>query len=66
MSLLGRLHGWISVGVLGLIYFGVLTPVAVVLRLLGRDALRLRRGDADSYWIPSGPPPAPERLERPY
>lgn len=48
--------------VTGLLYFLVITPFALVFRLIGRDALRLRKDpSASSYWIPrqpSGPDPA--------
>ena len=36
---------------LGGIYFLLITPVAVVGRLLGRDPLRMRRKVQPSYWI---------------
>ena len=48
----------------GLMFFAVFTPVAVILRLLGKDLLRLRfdRG-ATTYWIIRTPPgPAPETM----
>ena len=35
---------------MGIIFFGVLTPTGVVTRLLGRDALRRQRG-ASTYWV---------------
>lgn len=38
--------------ILGLVYYGVLTPMALALRLTGRDALRLKRPDAGTYWVP--------------
>jgi hypothetical protein len=55
------LHNVVNPLVLGGIYFLVFTPVALVMRLAGRDALR-RKLDAEvkSYWIdrtPPGPPP---------
>ena len=37
--------------VLGAIFFLILTPVALVTRLFGRDELRLKRKSVDSYWI---------------
>lgn len=42
----------VSVALLGILFFGVLTPVNLVFRLVGRDALQRRfdRG-ASSYWI---------------
>ena len=37
---------------IGVLYFCVLTPAALVIRLTGRDALRLRLDPgAPSYWI---------------
>jgi hypothetical protein len=53
-SALGRvLHRVVSPVVLGVLYFGVLTPFAIVFRLTRPDALRLRWDrSAESYWIP--------------
>jgi hypothetical protein len=54
------LHRIVSPVVLGAIYFGVFAPVAFVLRLRGRDALRLRRDSAaTSYWLTRDPPGPP-------
>ncbi|MBZ5526244.1 MAG: hypothetical protein LAP21_28840 [Acidobacteriia bacterium] len=41
--------------VLGIIFFGILTPITVVTRLFGRDALRLKRRAVNSYWIDRDP-----------
>lgn len=38
---------------LGIVYFLVLTPTGIVMRLLGRQPLR-REAEDDSYWIPKG------------
>jgi hypothetical protein len=58
--LLGQLLGRIvSPIVLGLIFFVLLTPIAVITRLFGRDELKLKRRDVASHWIvrtPPGPP----------
>jgi hypothetical protein len=50
--------------VLGGLFFLVVTPVALVARLAGKDFLRLRRNSqASSYWITRDPPgPAPESM----
>jgi len=50
--------GWVvSRILLALVYFTVVTPTGLVLRLLGRDALRLRKPEnLESYWVPK---PAP-------
>jgi uncharacterized membrane protein YhaH (DUF805 family) len=56
--LLGKIVSPIALGIL---FYGVLTPLAIVIRLTGKDPLRLRLDPrADSYWIvrkPPGPPP---------
>jgi hypothetical protein len=51
---LGLLLGMIVAPiVMGLIYFVVITPMAFVARLLGKDFLRLRRDPAaPTYWLP--------------
>jgi hypothetical protein len=50
--------GWaVSHVVLGILYYGVFTPVGLFFKLIGRDALARRyRPDLDSYWEPK---PAP-------
>ena len=42
--------------VLGAIFFLVITPVALIGRLLRRDELRIKRTNASSYWIDRAPP----------
>jgi len=55
---LGELMGrFVSPLVLGVIFFGVFTPVGLVMRLCGRDALARRFEPArKSYWLPRDPP----------
>ena len=49
---LGLLIGMvISPIVLGLIFFGIFTPVSIITRLFGRDELRLRFMKKETYWI---------------
>ena len=47
--------------VLGFLFYVVITPAGLIMRLLGKDPLRLRIDrTAESYWIerrPPGPPP---------
>ena len=54
--LLGRI---VSPVVLGVLFFAIVTPVALIGKLFGRDSLRLRRRkEATSHWIqrdPAGP-----------
>jgi hypothetical protein len=45
--------GWaVSRLALGAMFYVMFTPIALVFKLAGRDALRVRRGPADSYWMP--------------
>jgi hypothetical protein len=46
----------VSPVVLGIIFFVVLSPVAAITRLFGRDELRLKRNSGPSYWIDRTPP----------
>jgi hypothetical protein len=62
---------WIKLGVLlgkvispialGILYYLVFTPLGILMRLAGKDSLRLKFDpDAETYWIerkPPGPPP---------
>ena len=59
------LHRVVSPVAMGIVFFGVITPMALVMRLLGKDPLRLRFDrDAPTYWIDRSPPgPAPESLK---
>jgi len=51
------LHRIVSPITLGLLYFGIITPLALALRLGRRDMLKLRfEPDSDSYWIGRDPP----------
>jgi hypothetical protein len=49
----------VSPVVIGAMFLVIVTPMALIMRAAGRDALRLRRR-ASTYWIrrdPPGPPP---------
>jgi hypothetical protein len=58
------LHRVTSPVILGLLFYGTVTPMGLLLRLLGKDLLRLRFDpDAASYWIERRPPgPAPDTM----
>ncbi len=60
------LHKIVNPVVLGLIFLTTILPIGLLLRLLGKDPLRLRRrADAQSYWIERRPPgPAADSLPR--
>jgi hypothetical protein len=51
--------------VLGLLFFLTVTPLALLMRILGKNPLKLRRDPAaSSYWIRREPPgPSPESMK---
>jgi hypothetical protein len=52
------LHAVMGPLIMGLLYFCVVSPIGVALKILGKDPLRLRRASASTYWIsrePAGP-----------
>jgi len=52
--------GWVVSGILlRLVFYVVLTPVGLLFRAVGRDALRLRRPTTESYWIDHDGPDDP-------
>lgn len=54
---LGQLLGKIvSPIVLGIIFYGLLTPVALISRIIKRDELKLKPRSVSSYWIERDPP----------
>ena len=58
-------RAWFSLGillnmivsplVLGAIFFLLITPVAIVMRIFGRDELKLHKRDVASYWVDKNP-----------
>jgi len=46
--LLGQI---ISPVVMGIIFFLVVTPIAFIMRILGKDVLKLKKKSDNSYWI---------------
>ena len=59
------LHRVVSPVALGILYFCVVTPTGLLLRVFGKDPLKLRMDrTATSYWIARSPPgPAAESLK---
>lgn len=60
------LHAVVNPLIMGLIFFGAVLPTGLMVRLFGKDLLRLKRdASAKSYWIERDPPgPAPESMTR--
>ena len=46
--LLGRI---VSPIIMGLVFFGVVTPTGLIMKLFKKDLLKLKRKDKKSYWI---------------
>jgi hypothetical protein len=59
------LHHIVNPLVMALMFFVVIMPIGLLMRIFGKDPLRLRFDrEAKSYWIPRDPPgPAPESLK---
>ncbi len=50
---LAHVLGWVNSRILlSLVFYCIVTPIALLQRLIGRDALRRRRAPSESYWIP--------------
>ena len=45
------LGGIVSPIVMGLVFFFVVTPISIILRLLKKDTLNLKKNDSMTYWI---------------
>ena len=41
---------------MGIIFFLVVTPIGLIMRLLGKDLLNLRYNENKSYWIEKNDP----------
>ena len=50
--ILGRIMNPI---IMGVIFFGIFTPMALFMRLVGRDELKLRFTEQNTYWIKRDP-----------
>ena len=61
------LHKVVNPVVMGLLFYATITPMALVMKLMGKDPLRRRFDpEAKSYWIerrPAGPEPQSMRRQ---
>jgi hypothetical protein len=59
----GHVLGWINARIiLGVVFFVVVTPIGLLLRLFGKDVLSLRLRRSQSYWIKRGEALTPQSL----
>lgn len=57
------MHRLVNPIVMGLLFFGTIWPTGLVMRMRGRDLLRLKREpSSDTYWIAREPGPKPESM----
>ena len=56
----------VSTLILLLIFFLIITPVGLVMKMMGRDALRLKKSrfPGDTYWVPYDEPRDKSYYER--
>ncbi len=48
----GHALGWINARIiLGLVFFAVVTPIGLIMRLIGKDVLHVKNKPGASYWI---------------
>ena len=45
------LGGIVSPIIMGLVFFLVVTPISLILRLFKKDTLNLKKNDSVTYWI---------------
>jgi len=59
----GHVLGWINARIiLAFVFFVVVTPIGLLMRLLGKDLLRMKSRTTDSYWIQRDKPLDPQSL----
>ena len=63
----GNVLGWINTRIiLAILFYLLIVPVGILMRVLGKDPMRRSiNPDADTYRVPSKPPPK-RHLERPF
>jgi hypothetical protein len=60
------LHHVLNPVIMAVMFYGAFLPMAILLRWLGKDLLRIKRDpESESYWIPREPPaPAPGSMSK--
>ena len=76
MSLNPIYYGWMRFGIfmsrfmtpliMGLVFFGMITPIAIILKLLGKDSMQRKLDEEQETYRVASVKTARERLERPY
>ena len=59
------LHQIVNPVLMGLIYYGAVVPMGLIMQFRGRDPLRMKKNQqADSHWIRRIPPPPSENMRK--
>ena len=59
----GHVLGWINARIiLGLVFFVVVMPTGLIMRLFGKDFLAMRPNRAGSYWVQRGQKLTPQSM----
>ena len=59
----GHVLGWINARIiLGLVFFVVVMPIGLIMRLFGKDFLSMRLNPTGTYWIQRGTKITPQSL----
>ena len=45
------LGSFVSPIVMGIVFFAIVTPTSLIMRLLGKNLLNLKKGNTKTYWI---------------
>ncbi len=45
------LGNFLSPVVMGIVFFAIVTPTSIIMRVLGKDLLNLKKSNKNSYWI---------------
>ena len=45
------LSSFVSPVVMGIVFFGIVTPTSLIMKVLGKNLLNLKKGNKKTYWI---------------
>ena len=45
------LSSFISPVVMGIVFFGIVTPTSLIMKVLGKNLLNLKKGNKKTYWV---------------
>ena len=45
------LSSFVSPVVMGIVFFGIVTPTSLIMKVLGKNLLNLKKGNKKTYWV---------------